>query len=118
MYKYIFGNLLIITSFFDAWKYIWSAKAIKKIGIAKGHSRKFLNAAIFNDLIKLIYGICVQDIFIISSSILALLTMGYNFYILYLYYPYRYRTLINFRRPNIFLYLINSIIPNSMRKRL
>mgnify|MGYP001488246341 CR=1 FL=1 len=116
--KDMLGGLLIVTSIFDAWKYLWQAKAIKKVGTAKGHSRKFINAAIFNDVIKLNYGIIILDTFIILSSLLALMTMGYNFYIIYRYYPFKMRGCPNFRRPNIFLYLINSILPNSIRKRL
>jgi hypothetical protein len=116
--KDLFGSLLIITSIFDAWKYLWSSSAIRKIGLARGHSRKFLNAAICNDLIKLIYGICILDVFIILSSILALVTMGYNFYTLYLFYPYKCRGLDGFKRPNIFFYVLNSFQPNRIRKRL
>jgi hypothetical protein len=116
--KEIFGGALIFTSLFDAWKYIWQAKAIKKVGTAKGHSRKFLNAAIFNDIIKLCYGLIILDIFIIISSMLALVTMGYNFYIVYKFYPYKMRGCSNFKRPSILLYIINSLIPNSIRKRL
>jgi len=116
--KDFIGGLLIITSLFDAWKYIWQSKAIKKVGTAKGHSRKFINAAIFNDIIKLCYGFIILDIFIITSSILALVTMGYNFYIIYKYYPYRCRGLDGFKKPNILYYIINSIIPNRLRKRL
>jgi hypothetical protein len=116
--KDILGGALIVTSLFDAWKYIWQAKAIQKVGTAKGHSRKFLNAAILNDVIKLTYGICIIDIFIIASSILALVTMGYNFYIVYKFYPYRCRGLDGFRKPNIFLYTWNSLTPNKIRRRL
>lgn len=116
--KDIIGGLLIITSLFDAWKYIWQGEAIKKVGIAKGHSRKFINAAIFNDIVKLGYGVVILDIFIISSSILALITMGYNFYIIYRYYPYRCRGLHGFKRPNLFAYFLNSLIPNKFRKKL
>jgi len=114
----IFGNLLIFTSMFDAWKYIWNAQAIRKVGTARGHSRKFLVAAIFNDTVKLIYGCLIFDIFIILSSILAMITMGYNFYTQYLFYPYRYRNLLNWKRPSIFIYLINALLPNRLRRHL
>jgi len=116
--KEILGYCLIIMSLFDAWKYIWQAQAIKRIKVAKGHSRKFINVAICNDIFKLSYGACIKDNFIVLSSLCALITMAYNFYILYLYYPYRMRGMINFRRPNILMYLTNSILPNRLRKRL
>jgi hypothetical protein len=116
--KDIIGGILVITSIFDAWKYVWNAKSISKIGTARGHSRKFINAAILNDTVKLSYGIVISDLFIILSSLLALGTMAFLFYTIYKYYPYKYRGLLNFKRPNIFLYIINSILPNRLRRRL
>jgi hypothetical protein len=116
--KSIFGAILVLTSIFDAWKYIWQTKAIIKTGTARGHSRKFLNAAIFNDIIKLMYGLIIHDLFIIASSSFSLITMCYNFYIVYLYYPYKMRGCINFKRPSVFLFILNSWTPNIIRKRL
>jgi hypothetical protein len=116
--KEILGILLVGTSILDAVKYYWSAQKIKQVGTARGHSRKFLNAAISNDLVKLAYGVVILDLFIVISSILALVTMLYNFYIVYRFYPYRCRGLLGFKRPNILLYIWNSLTPNSIRKRL
>jgi len=114
----ILGICLIFTSLFDAWKYVWQAKKIIKIKTAKGHSRKFLNVAIFNDILKLLYGIFIKDIFIIFSSFLALITMSYNYITIYNYYPYRMRGRPHFKKPNLLLYIINSILPNRIRKKL
>lgn len=116
--KEIIGIVLIFSSLLDSWKYIWAAQKIKQIKTAKGQSRKFINAALCNDIIKLCYGIVIVDTFIILSSIFALITMIYNFIIIYLYYPYRMRGCYHFKRPNIFIYLINSLLPNSLRKKL
>jgi hypothetical protein len=116
--KEIFGILLIITSIFDAIKYAWQAQKITSIGTARGHSRKFLNAAILNDIVKLGYGIIIFDVFIIISSVSALATMLYNYYIVYKFYPYRGRGLLHFKKPNIFVYIMNSLLPNKLRKRL
>ena len=116
--KEIIGGLLVCTSLFDAWKYVWNAKSIVKIGTARGHSRKFINAAILNDTVKLSYGIVIFDIFIILSSILALGTMSFLFYTIYKFYPYRMRGCNNFRKPNLFIYIWNSIQPNYWRKKL
>ncbi len=118
MLKDFLGGLLIITSIFDGWKYVWNAKSIIKIGTARGHSRKFINAALLNDTIKLLYGILIYDLFIIFSSLFALGTMIYLFWTIYKFYPYRMRGCINFKRPNIILYFLNSITPNKIRKRL
>lgn len=114
----VFGLLLVLAGLLDAWKYIWHVQAIHKVRTASGHSRKFANAAITQDLVKLIYGIVIRDLYIILSTILALITMSYYFFTIYKFYPYRRRNKANFKRPNIILYTINSLLPNSVRKHL
>ena len=117
--KEILGIILIISGIFDSIKYIWNAQAIKKVGTARGHSRKFINTAVGNDLIKIVYLIFINpDIFLIITSILALGCMLYLWYIIYIFYPYKYRNLKNWKRPNIFVYTINSLLPNNLRRRL
>lgn len=116
--KDIFGGLLIVTSIFDAFKYSLQARKIQKEQTAKSMSRKFINFALANDFVKLSYGFVIQDLFIIFSSILALLCMMDLWWQIYWYYPYRMRGCVNFKRPNIILYIINSIVPNKIRKRL
>jgi hypothetical protein len=117
-FKDIIGGILVLTSIFDAIKYYWAAQKIREIKTARGHSRKFLNAAIINDITKLTYGIIIIDVFIITSSILALITMFYNYWTVYIFYTYRGRGLINFKRPNFLLYVVNSFLPNKLRRRL
>jgi len=114
----LFGNLLIFTSIFDALKYSIQANKIRKVKSAKSMSRRFINWAMSNDIIKLIYGIIIRDIYIVLSSLLSLICMIHLWIVIYLYYPYKHRGLVNFKRPNVLLYLINSLIPNSIRKRL
>lgn len=115
---------MIWTGILDAWKYIWQAQAIRKIGTAKGHSRRFINAALHSDHVKTLYLIGIGivnskvDWYLLSSAVVALFTMSYLWYTIYLLYPYRQRGLMNFKRPNIFVYLVNSLIPNNLRKRL
>jgi uncharacterized protein with PQ loop repeat len=116
--KDVMGGLLIVTSIFDALKYSLQARKIQKAKSAKSMSRKFINFALLNDFVKLNYGFIISDIFIISSSILALVCMIDLFYQIYLWYPYRMRGCQHFKKPNILLYLINSILPNRIRKRL
>ena len=67
----IFGNALIFTSIFDALKYVVQANKIRKQKTAKGMSRRFINWAVSNDIVKLIYGIIIGDLYIILSSLLA-----------------------------------------------
>ena len=114
----ILGIIFLITSFFDAVKYRWNASKIRKYQSSKGHSRKFINVAILNDIVRLSYGICIHDLYIVLSSLLAIFFMGELFLMIYWYYPYKYRNLQNFKRPNIFKYIWNSILPNKITKRL
>lgn len=116
--KEIFGIALIITSIFDAIKYSIQANKINKVKSAKAMSRKFINFALLNDLIKLGYGFVIWDMYIIWSSVLALFCMIHLWWMIYLWYPYRMRGCNNFKRPNIVLYFINSLLPNSIRKKL
>jgi len=116
--KDIVGGLLVITSIGDAVKYSIQANKIVKAKTAKSMSRKFINLALLNDFVKLNYGIIISDYFIIASSILALICMIHLWWIIYWFYPYKWRGLNGFKRPNILLYLINSILPNKIRKRL
>lgn len=113
-----FGVLLFITSIFDAVKYTIQALKIQRLRTAKGMSRRFINYALMNDIVKLIYGGCIADWYIILSSILALVCMAHLWWDIYWFYPYRMRGCSNFRRPNILLYFINSLLPNKIRKRL
>jgi len=116
--KDVIGGLLVITSIFDALKYSVQARKIQKAKSAKSMSRKFINFALVNDFVKLGYGFIISDLFIISASILALICMLDLWWQIYWWYPYRMRGCVNFKRPNILLYLINSILPNRIRKRL
>jgi hypothetical protein len=114
-----FGILLIITGIFDSLKYTWAAKKIRNVGSSKGHSRNFINVAITNDLVRLLYFIFVdRDVYLILVSIIALYCMFDMFFAIYINYPYRMRGCSNFKRPNILLYFINSILPNRIRRKL
>jgi len=116
--KDVLGILLIITSIFDAIKYSVQAHRIRIAKSSKNLSRKFINFAIGNDIVKMAYGICIIDPFIIISSILAIICMLDYMHSQYLYYPYRCRGLVGFKRPSLFIYFINSLLPNQIRKRL
>ena len=116
--KDIVGSILVVTSIFDAIKYTLQANKIRQTKNAKSQSRKFINFAIVNDIVKFSYGFIILDWFIIISSVLAIICMLDLWYTTYMYYPYKMRGCLNFKRPNIFIYLINSILPNRLRKRL
>jgi len=117
--KTLVGILFITTGYFDAIKYVWEGRAIKNAKTARGHSRKFINVAIVNDIVRFVYGCLLVDFYIVVSSLTALVCMTYMFLQLYYYYPYKhYPKMQSVQRPNILLYTWNSILPNRIRKRL
>lgn len=114
----VLGYILVFTSILDAIKYTLQANKIRAVKSAKNQSRRFINYAILNDIVKLAYGFSILDYYIIISSVLALFCMLDLFFTTYLYYPYRNRGLLHFKKPNIVVYFYNSILSNEKRKRL
>lgn len=116
---HITGFLLTITGIFDAVKYHWSAAAIRKARTAKGQSRKFINAAILNDIIRIIHVILIPDWYLLISSLIAIVFMLEHYLAVYQYYPYKtYPKNKIIQKPNIFRYIWNSLLPNRIRKKL
>ena len=117
--KNLAGLILILWGYFDGVKYHFQSQSIKKIKLARGHSRKFINLALGNDKYRLFYFFFIdRNLYVLITSIIALIFMIELWYTQYLYYPYRMRGCSNFKRPNILYYLLNSILPNRIRKRL
>ena len=118
----IAGYALVVLGHLDALKYHIEACKIKEVKSSFGHSRKFINLALGNDLYRLFYFTVIdQNLFLLIVSIFSLYFMLEMFWAMYIYYPYqtypkRIRTTI--KRPNIWLYIVNSLIPNKHRKRL
>jgi len=119
--KDIFGIALIGSSILDSVKYSIQANKIRKEKSAKTMSRKFINFAILNDIVKLGYGITIVDWIIIISSIMSLVCMLHLWWNIYIFYPYKHypaKKTVELKRPNIFFYFWNSLLPNSRRKHL
>jgi len=115
----ILSLLFIHAGWIDARKYLIQTKKIKEQNTSKGISRRFTNDALYADFIKLIYVIkIVQDLYIITTTILALTCVGIMWYYQYLTYPFRMRGCPNFKRPSVYSYFINSLLSNETRKRL
>ena len=109
---------MTIAGIFDAIKYIWESQAIIKVKTSKGHSRKFINAAIINDVVRIVYLFSMDklDWYLMISALAAILCMAYMYYQVYRFYPYK--TYPKGKKPNIFLYMWNSFLPNNLRPRL
>ncbi len=119
MYKELAGLILVFWGYFDAIKYYYQAQKINQIKSAKGNSRKFINMAISNDLYRLFYFyVFDRNYYVLATSFLALICMLYLWWTVYYFYPYKCRGLYGFKRPSIFIYILNSILPNRLRRRL
>jgi hypothetical protein len=112
------GFILLITGLFDALKYRWNSQKIRQAKTAQGHSRKFINMAIVNDLVRIVYAVIIRDAYIFWVSVLASICMFELFWTIYQYYPYKRRKLPGFKKPSLMAYTINSVLPNNQRKRL
>jgi uncharacterized protein with PQ loop repeat len=114
----IFGIVILITGIFNAIKYWIQANKIKKEKTSRGVSRKFTNFSLMNNISRIIYSVIIKDIYIFIITTLAFICICKLYWVQYSYYPYRKRGLKNFRKPNIVLYIINSMLPNQIRRRL
>lgn len=117
-FKDVLGWLFIITATLDGVKYHWQSSKIRRFKTSKGHSRKFINAALLNGIIRLFYALAIVDGYLFWSSLVALICMTELFFSIYRFYPFTGRNLPNFRRPSVLTYFLNSILPNKWTKRL
>jgi hypothetical protein len=118
MLKIIAGIVLIILGIIDGWKYVVQAEKIRHIGLAKGQSRMFINLAWGVDLGKIICGCIVLEQWLVITTFIGFICTMYLFFITYQYYPFRMRGCTNFKKPNLFIYTLNSWLPNRLRRRL
>jgi len=116
--KDIVGTILIFTGVLDALKYSLQAWKIKKSQSSKIISRKFVVFAIINDVVRLLYSILIRDVFIFVASILAFICMAHLWWNVYIHYPYKFKGLAHFKRPNIWIFTLNALIPNNLRRHL
>ncbi len=119
-YDTLIGVVLTVTGVFDSLKYHWEAQKVRLVEDSSGHSRKFINAAIINDVVRLVYFLTVKwDWYLLVASVVAVVTMLELYWMIYLYYPYEtYPKRKTIRRPNLMTYIINSFIPNKFRSKL
>jgi len=110
---------LFIMGIWDAYKYKLMSNKIAKLKSSKEHSRTFLNGSIFYRILLWLYAWLVLDDWVLTwTCTFALYTLLEAFYTMYNHYPYKTRGFSNFKRPSLWVYTINSLIPNKWRKRL
>jgi hypothetical protein len=112
------GILVIIFGILDGIKYHWLAVKVRQLKTAKGQSRKFVNVALGKDLVLFAYLAFHPDWYLILMTFIGFIFTVELLLTVYKYYPYRNRGLHNFKKPSIWKYFINSLIPNDKRKRL
>lgn len=116
---YIFGIVVFMAGIADAWKQRFLTKKILRYKSAKGVSRLFINYGVTHKILLSIWaGFYLHDWVVTVASLLALWTSIELWWTTYLYYPYKYRGLANFKRPSVIKYLINSWTPNKFAERL
>ena len=114
----LLGFALIISGVWDGYKYHYLAVAIRKIGTAKGQSRKFCNVALVKDLFIFLYMMVNFDLYILLLTLVGFIFTTELLITIYIFYPYRYRNLLHFKRPSFWKYFINSWQLNRTRRRL
>ena len=117
-FKNIIQFLLIWAGIADAYKYGRLRQKIVRIKSSRSVSRMFSLIAIICDIIFVLYVLIIKDPFLIFVRGLALYTTVDLYYHVYLYYPFKTRNLNNFKRPNLWIFLLNTLEPNSTRQRL
>lgn len=110
----ILGIIMTVTGVLDAIKYVWGGQAIIKAKTAKGHSRKFINVAIANDVVRIVYLLACPklDWYLLISALVAIVCMCYMYWQVYWYYPYKHK------RVGLLKYFWNSLLPNEVRPHL
>lgn len=117
-FKNIIQFLLIWAGIADAYKYWRLKQKIVRVKSSRSVSRMFSIIAIVCDIVFVAYVLIIKDPFLIFVRGIALFTTVDLYYYVYLYYPFKTRKLNNFKRPSLWTFLLNSLEPNHIRKRL
>jgi len=111
--------LVLITGIADAFKYKLLAQKVGRLKSSREISRNFINISLLKNFVLFLWAyFFIKDWAITWSCIISFWTGIEAFFVVYTHYPYRMRGMKNFKRPGILEYTLNSIIPNSKRKRL
>lgn len=116
---YILKLSVLFTGILDSWKYKFLTQKVSRLKSSREISRKFINISILKNFVLLIAcWVYLNDWAVMWSCIFSLYTGAEAFHAVYLHYPYKKRGLKNFKRPSIFKYFVNSVMPNKFTKRL
>ena len=115
----IFGFLVLFFGILDAYKYKLLTVKVKRYNSSRGQSRLATNYAVIHKILLAIWSIFyLEDWVVALSALLALYTSMELWIAIYKNYPYKYRNLLNFKKPHVIKYLINSFLPNRKENRI
>lgn len=117
-YKNIVQFLVLVAGVADAYKYSRLRQKITRTKSSRDVSRMFSLIAIICDIIFVTYTLMIRDPFLIFVRGIALFTTLDLYYHIYLYYPFKTRKLKGFRRPSLWAFILNTLEPNNIRKRM
>jgi len=110
---------VIITGILDAFKYKFLSNKIARLKSSREISRKFINISLLKNFILLIWAyFYLEDGAVTWCCLISLYTGVEAFMVIFNHYPYKMRGCKNFKKPSIWAYTLNSVLPNSKRKRL
>jgi hypothetical protein len=119
MFWMIFSIFVFIAGLLDAYKSRFLTKKILRYKSSKGASRTFNNISIVYKVFLSLYAIFhLHDWVVTICSLVALYTAIELWWVTYLNYNYIGRGRFGFKRPHPLYYLWNSLLPNSIAKRL
>jgi len=117
-YKNVIQFLVLVAGMADAYKYSRLRQKIMRTKSSRDVSRMFSLIAIVCDIIFVAYTLMIKDPFLIFVRSVALYTTIDLYYYIYFYYPFKTRKLDNFKRPSLWTFILNTLEPNHIRKRL
>lgn len=117
-YKKVVQFLVLIAGVADAYKYSRLRQKIMRTKSSRDVSRMFSFIAIVCDIILVAYTLFIRDPFLIFVRSIALYTTIDLYYFIYYFYPFKMRKLDNFKRPSLWIFILNTLEPNHIRKRL
>lgn len=119
MFWLIFSIAVFIAGILDAFKQRFLTKKVLRYKSTKGVSRMFINVSIFHKILLTAWAVFYLHDWVVSiSSLVALVTTLELWWVTFLNYPYIGRGRFGFKRPNIFYYVYNSLLPNVIAKRI
>ena len=110
--------VIIYLGIIDAWKYLRLRQKIVRNKSSRNVSRLFGLSAFLCDIGFVAYTILILDPVLMVVRGLALYTTMDLYFHCYLFYPFKRRKLKGFKRPSLFTFILNTLEPNSSRKRL